>query len=59
MTVNELIVFATGESKHVPAFTPGNLLTQLGKFPILLQWAEDKRVKFNKWLDYGREEFFS
>jgi len=58
MTVNELIVFALGEKKKDPVFFRVNaLFGRLGKLPSLLGWANEKVVKFNQWLDYGREEF--
>ena len=59
MTVKELIAFATGEKEYKPAFSPSTVLSLLGKIPNSLNWVEEKRVKFNEWLDYGRKEFFS
>ncbi len=58
MTVNELIVFALGEKKKEPAFFRVNaLFSRLDKLPFLLGWEQEKIVKFNVWLDYGRSEF--
>ena len=58
MTVNELIVFALGEQKRDPAlFRVKALFERLGKLPNILGWAETKVIDFNKWLDYGRENF--
>jgi hypothetical protein len=58
MTVDQLTTHALGEQKREPAlFRVNVLLSRLGRFPELLNWASDKRAKFTSWLDAGREFF--
>ena len=57
MTVDQLTVHALGEKPHKDPFLYrlNNVFSQLGKFPTLLKWDENKTGRFHKWLDAGRE----
>lgn len=58
MTVDELTIHALGERKLDPVFfRVNNVLSRLGKYPTLLKWGEEKKRKFETWLDAGREFF--
>jgi len=57
LTVKKLYQFLTGEKNYTPAFSANSMLARLGKFPTILKWDEVKKVKFQSWLDAGREFF--
>jgi hypothetical protein len=58
LTVEKLMTLALGEQKRDPAlFRVNGLLSRLARFPDLLRWGNEKREKFSKWLDDGREFF--
>lgn len=56
MTVKELQAHALGERPMpAPMYWVNKVFTALGNFPIRWNWSDEKKQRWNEWLEQGKE----